>query len=59
MNPIFSNSLNPLREHMVQQETKRRQNSIIWYSLIFFLGFIVCYLVMRSQTSFRTKEEDT
>lgn len=59
MNQNFNNMLNPLQEHLAKQDTTRKQNSLIWYSLVFFLGIIVCYLVMKSQTSLRTKEEKT
>lgn len=59
MNPIFNNSLNPLREHMVQQETTRRQTSLVWICFAFFLGTLLCYIVMRSQTSPGIKEDKT
>ena len=59
MNPIFSNSFNPLQEHLIKQETKRNQNSFIGYCIAFCLGFIVCYVVMKNQTPPRTKVEET
>jgi hypothetical protein len=59
MNPIFNNFSNPLQEHLINQESLKRQNSIIGYGLAFCLGLIVCYILMKSYMSHRTKEEET
>ena len=48
MNPIFNNSLNPLQEHLIKQDTIRKQNSSLGYCFAFVLGLIVCYIFMKN-----------
>ncbi len=59
MKMIYNNSLSPLEEHLVKQETIATQKSIIGYCLAFCIGLLVCYLVMKSLTSTRTKAEES
>jgi hypothetical protein len=59
MNTSFESYLNPLQDHLQKQENIKRQNSIIGYGLAFCLGLIVCYILMKSYMSHRTKEEGT
>jgi hypothetical protein len=59
MNPILNNSYNPIREYIAQQDTVKRQNYLLWYSLAIFISIIVTYLVMKNQNSLRRKEEGT
>jgi hypothetical protein len=58
MNPILINSLNPLEEYLVQHETAKRQNNFVLYTLAFFLGITICYLVMKYQRTLKKEEEE-
>jgi len=59
MYPNFYNFINPLQEHLVKQEETRRHNSLLGLCFAFCLGLIVCYLVIKNQTSTGASEEET
>jgi hypothetical protein len=51
MNQNFNNLFNPLHEHLISQETIRKQNNLLGYFLAFCLGALVCYVVIKSMSS--------
>ncbi len=51
MYPISINSMNPLQEHLTNQGAIQKQNNIIGYSLAFFLGIIVCLVIITNLPS--------
>jgi len=46
MNPSFYQSINPLQEHMINQEKFRKQNILGLFCIAFLLGGIFCFVVM-------------
>ncbi len=59
MNPILYNLSNPLQEHLINQETIRKNNCFTGYFFAFCLGIILCYLLMKRNVSLQTKEPET
>jgi hypothetical protein len=58
MKMIYNNSINPIQEHLVEQETLRRHCNLIGYFLSFCLGIFVWYLVTKIQAAHRIKEAE-
>jgi hypothetical protein len=59
MNPIFNSTVNPLQEHLTNQETIRKDNCFIGYFFAFCIGIILCYLLMKRNEPLETKEHET
>jgi len=55
MNPTLINSINPLQEHLEKQEAIQRHNNILGYFLMFCLGVLFCYYIMKNQHLFWIK----
>jgi hypothetical protein len=55
MNQNFYHSINPLQEHMINQEKFRKQNSLGIFCIGLLLGTIICFVVMNNLPLYRFK----
>jgi hypothetical protein len=58
MNQNFSQSINPLQEHMINQEKFRTQSNLSILCIGLLLGGIICFVIMNKLPTIKLKADE-